>query len=194
MINIVSAKKYCCEDISKIENYEQAVNDKTQTWQCHHKGEILPCGRFSRATLEKFDLLYKRPANELIFLTEFKHKSIHQNKLGYKCSIDTKEKISNALKGRHQSDKTKKKRSDSLKGANAPWFGKHLSEETRRKMSEAHKGQTPWIKGKSLSQECRDKISKIISGMHWYNNGKVQTQARECPPGFVAGRLKKKKQ
>lgn len=33
-------KKYCCEDISLIENYEKAVNDKTQTWCCHHKLEI----------------------------------------------------------------------------------------------------------------------------------------------------------
>lgn len=29
MINEKSARKYCSEDISKIENYEQAVNDKT---------------------------------------------------------------------------------------------------------------------------------------------------------------------
>lgn len=29
MINKINAKKYCSEDISKIENYEQAVNDKT---------------------------------------------------------------------------------------------------------------------------------------------------------------------
>ena len=40
MINVNQAKAYCCEDISLIENYEQALNDKTQTWDCHHKLEI----------------------------------------------------------------------------------------------------------------------------------------------------------
>ena len=29
MINERSAKMYCCEDISLIENYEQAINDIT---------------------------------------------------------------------------------------------------------------------------------------------------------------------
>lgn len=31
------AKLWCCEDISKIENYDKAIADKTQTWVCHHK-------------------------------------------------------------------------------------------------------------------------------------------------------------
>ena len=29
MINETQAKKYCCEDISNIENYDKAVADKT---------------------------------------------------------------------------------------------------------------------------------------------------------------------
>jgi len=29
MINIDKAYSYCCEDISKIENYDKAMNDKT---------------------------------------------------------------------------------------------------------------------------------------------------------------------
>ena len=26
-------------------------------------------------------------------------------------------------------------------------------------------------------------------GKHWYNNGKINKRAKECPPGFVSGRL-----
>ena len=32
-------------------------------------------------------------------------------------------------------------------------------------------------------------ITMLCKGSHWYNNGVIQTQARECPEGFVPGRL-----
>ena len=31
--------KICCEDISLIENYESAISDKTEMWDCHHRLE-----------------------------------------------------------------------------------------------------------------------------------------------------------
>ena len=77
MINEKYAKKYCCEDISNIENYELAINDQTQTWDCHHRGEVLPCGRFSPNDLNKFGLYFNRPASELIFLTKAEHTCMH---------------------------------------------------------------------------------------------------------------------
>ena len=39
MIAFYKVKKFCCEDISLIENYEQALNDQTQMWECHHRKE-----------------------------------------------------------------------------------------------------------------------------------------------------------
>ena len=77
MINEKAATKYCCEDLSLIENYELAVNDSTHTWDCHHRGEILPCGRFSIDDLKKFGLYFNRPAAELIFLTHSEHRRLH---------------------------------------------------------------------------------------------------------------------
>ena len=68
-------------------------------------------------------------------------------------------------KGKKRSEETKKK----LSAANK---GKKLSEETKNKMSESKKGKNIWSKG-----------------THWYNNGKINTMAKECPPGFVPGRL-----
>ena len=70
-------KTFCCEDLSLIENYELAINDTTQMWECHHRGEILPCGRFSRDDLKKFGLYFNRPATELIFLTKAEHTRLH---------------------------------------------------------------------------------------------------------------------
>ena len=62
----IRAKDYCCEDISLIENYEQALNDQTQVWDCHHRLEI-ELG-LSAAELIKQGLYWNRPASELIFL------------------------------------------------------------------------------------------------------------------------------
>ena len=78
MISETTVKKFCCEDISLIENYDKAIADQTQTWDCHHRGEILPCGRFKAKHLKKFNLYYNRPACELIFLTHDEHTRLHK--------------------------------------------------------------------------------------------------------------------
>lgn len=78
MISERYARKFCCEDLSLIENYDKAIADQTQTWDCHHRGEILPCGRFKAKHLKKFNLYYNRPANELIFLTYAEHTILHR--------------------------------------------------------------------------------------------------------------------
>ena len=114
MINEYYAKAYCCEDISLIENYKLAVNDNTQTWDCHHRGEVLQCGRFSIDDLKKFGLYYNRPAAELIFLTPAEHNRLHFKGVprpDLKCiprSEATKKAISDGLKGHSVSEATKK--------------------------------------------------------------------------------------
>ena len=94
MISEYYAKKFCCDDISLIENYELAIADTTQTWDCHHRGEILPCGRFSSNDLKKFGLYYKRPASELIFLTKAEHNRLHKS--GVPLNEDHKKAIGEA--------------------------------------------------------------------------------------------------
>ena len=108
MIN-ESYKKFCCEDPSLIENYDRAIADTTQTWNCHHRGEVLPCGRFSRDDLKKFGLYYKRPAAELIFLTKAEHNRLHfKGVTRGPMSEATKKAVSEALKGHSVSEVTKK--------------------------------------------------------------------------------------
>jgi hypothetical protein len=56
-------------------------------------------------------------------------------------SEETREKMSDAKKGRRLSEETKKKLSDANKGENNFWYGKHHTEETKKKISNARKGK-----------------------------------------------------
>lgn len=106
MINEYCANAYCCEDPSLIENYDKAIADTTQMWECHHRGEVLPCGRFSIDDLKKFGLYFNRPAAELIFLTPSAHRQLHFK--GVPLSEDRKKAIGEAKKGVPLSEEHKK--------------------------------------------------------------------------------------
>ena len=190
MISENQVKKYCREDISLIENYDKAINDKTQTWDCHHRKE----SQYSVDELVYIGEYYNRPACELIFLTPFDHRRLH--KLGKPTwikgkhhSVETRKKMSEAQNGRQFSEEARKKMSESKKGENHPLFGKHHSEETRKKIGEA-------LKGKHHSEEAKKKMSlrhkergTWMTGTHWYNNGVKCIKAKTCPEGFVPGRI-----
>lgn len=94
-----TAYDYCCEDISLIENYEAALADKKETWVCHHRLGIEL--NKSKKELKKMGLYKNRPASELIFLTDFDHKSLHN-------------------KGKKNPNKGKKGRSPWNKGKKCP--------------------------------------------------------------------------
>lgn len=79
MIKEMSAWAFCKDDISKIENYDKAINDKSQCWDCHHRTEIW--WNCSSQDLIDNECYYHRPAKELIFLTHGEHSKLH-NKLG----------------------------------------------------------------------------------------------------------------
>lgn len=94
-------KYFCKDDVSLIENYDKAIADDTQVWDCHHKNEISM--KLSKAELIKKNLYYKRPAKELIFLTRTEHCKLHrQYHSGFKGKHHTEEakiKIGVASKG-----------------------------------------------------------------------------------------------
>ena len=101
MISETQAKKFCKDDISLIENYDIAVNDKIRRWVCHHRRGTI----YSREGLKEIGEYFNRPAIELIFLTKTEHNKIHKtgNKycLGKHHSEDTKKKISESQMGNH---------------------------------------------------------------------------------------------
>ena len=187
MISTRTAKAYCRDDISLIENYDKAIADKTQVWDCHHRRETI----YSRSGLIEIGEYYTRPACELIFLTPLEHHRLHN--LGTHHSAEARKKISESKIGKHRSEETRKKISESKIGTHhsagtrkkisEAKRGKHLSSEHRKKLSEARKG-------KPRSAETRKKIAEAKRGKHWYNNGVTSILAKTCPEGFVPGRIK----
>lgn len=154
MICIQTVKNFCCEDISLIENYDKAINDKTQTWDCHHRKETDE--KIFRKQLVDQNLYFNRPANELIFLTKSEHTSLHNRNM----PIERKNKVCESLKGegngmygKHHKKESKQKMSQSRKGELNGMYGKHHSEEAKQKQSEARRGKSPWNKGKKMSEE-----------------------------------------
>lgn len=152
MINESRVKKYCKEDFSKIENYNKAIADTTQTWVCHHRTEIW--WNCSQKELIENECYYNRKACELIFLTPSEHKRLHNQ--GKILSEETRRKISEAHKGKNLSEEHRRKMSEAKKGKKRMPF----SEEHCRKISEAKKG-------KQHSADTRMKISESIKGKTW---------------------------
>ena len=143
MICEKSAKKFCCEDISLIENYQEAIND-SERWECHHKLGV----NKSRQELKENDLYFNRPANELIFLTKKEHRALHMSVYRKNGILPTRKGKDCNFYGVHNT------------GEKHPFYGKHHTDESRRKMSKSHKGGTSNRKGTTLTDEHKRKISK----------------------------------
>jgi len=95
-------------ELEKIENYDKAIADKTQTWHCHHRLELTLDGEFacSMQDLKRMGMYYNRPYFELIFLTKAEHQTIHNQ-----CkprSSETRKKLSKANRDKPYSDFGKK--------------------------------------------------------------------------------------
>lgn len=160
MINIIEAQKYCKEDISKIKNYNKAIADNTQVWDCHHMTETW--WNCSKQDLIDNECYYNRKACELVFLTHAEHTSLHHK--GKKHSAETRIKMSDSHKGKVISKETCKNMSKSHKGKPSNHKGKPVSVESRRKISESLKGK----KKKPFSEEHRKKISEAAK-KRWKN-------------------------
>lgn len=167
-------KNCFCRSPELIENYEAAISDTTQIWECHHRRE----DEFSKKELISLGLYYDRPPEELIFLTKSEHTRLHMNgnlyNKGRAISEETRAKLSESHKGqlpwnkgrpgpnkdRKFSEETRKKISEAKKG-------KLLSEETKKKISKAMKGKHP-------SEETKRKLSEANKGKHWkFIDGKM---------------------
>lgn len=116
MIKEKNAKKYCCEDISLIENYNKAVNS-IETWHCHHRKEI----ELNKKAQEliNINLYYNRPADELIFLTKSEHMKLHSINRQY--SDETRRKMGESRKG----NKNGMYKNNRYIGINNPMYGVH---------------------------------------------------------------------
>lgn len=175
MINFRNAKRFCSEDISNIENFEQAATDTHNTWDIHHRlEETTP-----KQKLIEAGLYFNRPAKELVFLTRQEHLQLHttfryyyNSMLGRHHSDESKAKMSQTRKERIASGdivvdnsachtpevyakisaKAKERLQDKTK---CPMYGKHHTEEAKAKISAANSGKT-------LSDETKAKISEGV--------------------------------
>lgn len=158
MINEKWVQQYCCEDISKIYGYKEAVNDKSQTYVIHHCLGLV----WSKEQLIEMGLYYNQPADRLMLLTYKTHANLHSTfirvddgrkttKLHNKefLSEETRKKKSEAMKGKKQSQEHIRKRIEPLKG-------RRLSENTKKQISESRKGKGTQPK----SEETKQKMSK----------------------------------
>ena len=159
-----SFEKYC-KDYENIENYEKAKKDNFKGWHCHHR-------------LETHNSDGERRLVD-ISMGELKSLGMYYNRPAEELIFLT-ESEHNVFKkgkpawnkGKKCSEETRRKQREAKKGEKNPMYGKHLSEETRRRLREVAKGNTN------------------TKGKRWFNNGKINTMSKECPPGFVPGRLK----
>ena len=110
-----------CQNPELIENYDAAIADTIQTWECHHRKEF----EFSKKELISLGLYYDRPPEELIFLTPAQHRKLHHK--GKKMSDEFRKKLSEYMKGKHHSEETKKK-------CGAVNKGKHWRTENGRRV------------------------------------------------------------
>lgn len=148
MISEKYSKMFCKEDISLIENYKIAINDKTEIWECHHRNEIriLPSGMIaihSKQELIENGRYYNCPANELIFLSKKEHRALHGKYR--KLSSETKNKISQKLIGHKLSKKSRTKISNANKG-NKNNFLKFYSEFGKAYYEHYHISSTDNVK------------------------------------------------
>lgn len=87
------------------------------------------------------------------------------------CSIETRQKISNANKGRKHSEESKRKMSE-IQALLKPNLGRKHSDETKRKMSIASRSRSEEtkrklsesLKGRIVSEETKNKISSSNKG------------------------------
>ena len=127
-----------CQTPELIENYEQAIEDKTQIWVCHHRDEIrkLPSGMVAVRSSEELienGRYYNCPPNELIFLTKSEHAKLHADYIQHpKLSTETKQKMSKARKGRKLTKEHKKNISKSHKGKESKLKNRYRTEFGRK--------------------------------------------------------------
>ena len=108
MINFKQTKRYCKEDISKIKNYDKAISDDTQTWECHHMTETW--WNCTAKELIDNECYYHRKACELVFLTPTEHRRLHKKgKKRKPLTEETRRKMSEAKKGKKFTEEHRKK-------------------------------------------------------------------------------------
>ncbi len=106
-------------------------------------------------------------------LSEDDRYKISISKIGSHLSKETKNKISNALKGDKNPNFGKTLSNETKSKLSILNTGKTLSDETKKKMSESRKGKKHYLYGKHLTDEIKNKISATLKDESNPHNKKV---------------------
>lgn len=132
MVNFDRIKLFCEGDFTKIENFWVAYNDGTQMYEIHHRRET--DDNKSRKQLQEEELYFKRPPDELIFLTKAEHAKLHNSLIKHQNKM-TAEERSLAAKKAYQT------RIRNGSSTTPPNKGIPMSDEQKAKVSAARKGK-----------------------------------------------------
>ena len=132
-----------CIDPAKIEGYERAISDPSDTrYHCHHRYEthtsdgIIRSVPLSRDELKALDMYYNRPAEELIILTAREHAQLHrlsEGKNNYASKEEAKVEQTKQIKQWHEEHAEYKKQ----------WRKEHQAEQAEysKQYYEEHKAE-----------------------------------------------------
>ena len=137
--------------------------------------------------------------NAVIFMQTGRHKNRifkFNSHLYKKIREEYAKKISKSKKGIHfyNNGKIEVRRfkcPDGFVPGRMPFSPQHC-----KRISDCAKKRIGW----KHSEKKKEKMSisakgnKACMGLHWFNNSQIEIHALECPPGFVPGRMKRKKQ
>lgn len=104
--------------------------------------------------------------------------AMRKSNINREYTAETRKKISASRIGIKFSDNHKRNLSESHKGKK-----RIFSDEHKKHLAESQKGR-------KFSAEHKAKLSDAKKGMHWFNNGIKTIRSKECPAGYVPGRLK----
>ena len=158
-----------CRNPELIENYDEAIADTTQTWDCHHIKEEF----YSQKELIERGEYFDVSPEDLIFLTPSEHHKIDsfckrnsEAMKGKKFSEEHKRKMSEAHKGKKYSEETKKKIGESLK--NRKDLSKKVLCVEIGKIFESTMDayRKTGIYYSNISMACNGKL-KSAGGFHW---------------------------
>lgn len=129
-------RKYCRKIYHHlIENYDEAINSE-EMYVCHHRKEITEDGRNAYSANDLIDLgeYFHRPPEELIFLTQSAHKSLHEaaNNRDRCTTVEHKRELSKL--------RSRKYRNNHREELNKKYRDRYKTDSEYRKFkSEAHK-------------------------------------------------------
>ncbi|CAK0802241.1 unnamed protein product [Prorocentrum cordatum] len=98
------------------------------------------------------------------FANQARQTSTSFSRQGTRHTEETKQKMSQATRGRPKSEETKQRMSEAKRGDKHPFFGKHHTEEAKQRMSEAKRGDKHPFFGKRHTEEAKQRISEALRG------------------------------